>query len=176
VPTGWLPDGFRVASRWLRGGRNPPWSFFASVDTQPARGNRGLQGIDPGFRLLPTNICGHFLSKTPFCWALSKRHSVLTPLLDFGPWRLRTATPASRPALPGCGAKRPCRSSGLRRRCRSARPKGPSPCSLIWLRAKTNAKPQAPSNPAPRSNSNLRLSLDRDSSARKGGSRGQNEN
>ena len=31
--------------------------------------------------------------------------------------------------------------------CRSARPKGPSPCSLIWLRAKTNAKPQKPSNP-----------------------------
>jgi hypothetical protein len=57
----------------------------------------------------------------------------------------------------GCGAKRFCRSSGLRRGCRSARPKGPSPCSIIWLRAKTNAKPQAPSNPAPRSNSNLRL-------------------
>jgi len=35
--------------------------------------------------------------------------------------------------------------------------KGPSPCSLIWLRAKTNAKPQAPSNPAPSSNSNLRF-------------------
>jgi hypothetical protein len=35
--------------------------------------------------------------------------------------------------------------------------KGLSPCSLIWLRAKTNAKPQAPSNPAPSSNSNLRL-------------------
>jgi hypothetical protein len=61
------------------------------------------------------------------------------------------------PLLPGCGAKRPCRSSGLRRGCRSARPKGPSPCSLIWLRAKTNAKPQAPSNPAPSSNSNLRF-------------------
>src|ERR1019366_161117 len=44
------------------------------------------------------------------------------------------ATPASWPALPGCGAKRPCRSSGLRRGCRSARPKGPSPGSLIWLR------------------------------------------
>jgi hypothetical protein len=31
---------------------------------------------------------------------------------DFGLWtldlRLRTATPASWPALPGCGAKRPC--------------------------------------------------------------------
>jgi len=27
--------------------------------------------------------------------------------------------------------------------------KGPSPCSLIWLRAKTSAKPQAPSNHAP---------------------------
>ena len=61
------------------------------------------------------------------------------------------------PSLPGCGAKRPCRSSGLRRGCRWARPKGPSPCSLIWLRAKTNAKPQAPSNPAPNSNSNLRF-------------------
>jgi hypothetical protein len=24
----------------------PPWSFFASVDSQPARGNRGLEGID----------------------------------------------------------------------------------------------------------------------------------
>ena len=56
--------------------------------------------------------------------------------LDFGLW---TATPASWPAQPGCGAKRPCRSSGLRRGCRSARPKGPSPCSLIWFRAKTNA-------------------------------------
>ena len=62
-----------------------------------------------------------------------------------------------RPSLSGCGAKRPCRSSGLRRGCRSARPKGPSPCSLIWLRAKTNAKPQEPSNPAPSSNSNLRV-------------------
>ena len=35
-----------------------------------------------------------------------------------------------------------------------ARPKGPSPCSLNWLRAKTNAKPQEPSNHAPSSNSN----------------------
>ena len=35
--------------------------------------------------------------------------------------------------------------------------KGPSPCSLIWLRAKTSAKPQEPSNHAPSSNSNLRL-------------------
>src|ERR1035441_9886157 len=43
----------RVASGWPRGGR-PPWSFFASVDTQPARGNRGLRGIDPDFRL-PTD-------------------------------------------------------------------------------------------------------------------------
>ena len=34
--------------------------------------------------------------------------------------------------------------------------KGPSPCPIIWLRAKTNAKPPAPSNPAPSSNSNLR--------------------
>ena len=59
--------------------------------------------------------------------------------------------------LLGCGAKRPCRSSGLRRGCRSARPKGPGPCSLLWLTAKTNSKPQAPSNPAPSSNSNLRL-------------------
>jgi hypothetical protein len=38
-----------------------------------------------------------------------------------------------------------------------SRPKGPSPSSLIWLRAKTNAKPQEPSNPAPSSNSNLRF-------------------
>jgi predicted RNA binding protein YcfA (HicA-like mRNA interferase family) len=38
-----------------------------------------------------------------------------------------------------------------------SRPKGPSPSSLIWLRAKTNAKPQEPSNPAPSSNSNLRV-------------------
>jgi hypothetical protein len=66
-------------------------------------------------------------------------------------------TPASWPSLPGCGAKRPCRSSGLRRGCRPARPKGPSPCSLIWLRAKTNAKPQEPSNHAPSSNSKLRV-------------------
>ena len=83
------------------------------------------------------------------------------PHPNFGPWTLdlrpRTATPASWPALPGCGAKRSCRSSGLRRGCRSARPKGPSPCSLIWLRAKINAKPQAPSNRAPSSNSNLRF-------------------
>ena len=83
------------------------------------------------------------------------------PHPNFGPWtldlRLRTAAPANWPSLPRCGAKRPCRSSGLRRGCRSARPKGPSPCSLIWLRAKTNAKPQAPSNHAPSSYSNLRL-------------------
>ena len=38
------------------------------------------------------------------------------------------------------------------------RPKGPSPRSLIWLRAKTNAKPQEPSNHAPSSYPNLRLS------------------
>jgi hypothetical protein len=63
---------------------------------------------------------------------------------------------SSGPSLPGCGAKRPCRSNGLRRGCRSTRPKGPSPCSLNWLRDKTNAKPQTPSNPAPSSNSNLR--------------------
>ena len=72
----------RLHSAWPRGGLgwpNPPGSFFASVDTQPARGNRGLQGIDPGFRLPPTNICGHFLRKAPFCWALSKRHPGLTP-------------------------------------------------------------------------------------------------
>src|ERR1017187_1691361 len=76
----------------------------------------------------------------------------------FSSWLLAgAATPASWSALPGCGAKRPCRSSGLRRGCRSARPKGPSPCSLIWLRAKTNAKPQKPSNHAPSSNSNLRF-------------------
>jgi hypothetical protein len=37
------------------------------------------------------------------------------------------------------------------------RSKEPSPCSLIWLRAKTNAKPEKPSNPAPSSNSNLRF-------------------
>jgi hypothetical protein len=40
----------------------------------------------------------------------------------------------------------------------TSRPNGPSPCSFIWLRAKTNAKPQAPSNHAPNSNSNLRFS------------------
>src|ERR1017187_6108707 len=74
----------------------------------------------------------------------------------FSSWLLAgAATPASWTSLPGCGAKRPCRSSGLQRGCRSARPKGPSPCSLIWLRAKTKAKPQAPSNHAPSSNSNL---------------------
>ena len=37
--------------------------------------NRGLRGIGPGFRLPPTNICGHFLRKAPFCWALTKCHS-----------------------------------------------------------------------------------------------------
>ena len=35
--------------------------------------------------------------------------------------------------------------------------KGPSPCPIIWLRAKTNAKPQEPSSQAPSSNSNLRF-------------------
>ena len=34
---------------------------------------------------------------------------------------------------------------------------GPSPCSLIWLRAKTNAKPREPSSHAPSSNSNVRF-------------------
>ena len=67
----------RLHSAWLRGGRNPPGSFFASVDTQPARGNRGWQGIDPGFRLPPTNLCGHFLRKAPFCWPyLSANHLI----------------------------------------------------------------------------------------------------
>ena len=50
------------------------------------------------------------------------------------------ATPPSWPPLPSCGAKRPCRSSGLRRGCRSARPKGPSQCSHIWLRAPTQRR------------------------------------
>jgi len=58
---------------------NPPGSFFASVDIQPARGTRNLQGIDPGFQLPPTNICGHFLRKAPFYCALSKCHSVVLP-------------------------------------------------------------------------------------------------
>src|ERR1035437_8911775 len=31
------------------------------------------------------------------------------------------------------------------------------PCSIIWLRAQTNAKPQDPTNHAPSSNSNLRF-------------------
>jgi hypothetical protein len=66
--------GSRVASGWLY---NPLGAFFASVDTQPAHGNRGWQVIDPGFRLPPTNICDHFLRKAPFCWALSKRHLIL---------------------------------------------------------------------------------------------------
>jgi hypothetical protein len=82
------------------------------------------------------------------------------PLLGF-PVAKRMKSAASKSvnngSLLGCGAKRPCRSSGLRRGCRSARSKGPSPCSLIWLRARTKAKPQAPSNPAPSSNSNPRL-------------------
>jgi len=84
VPTGWPPDGLRVASGWPRGGRNPPWSLFASVDTQPAHRNRGLHGIDPGCRLRSANIFGHFLRKAPFCWALSKRHSSLTPPASAG--------------------------------------------------------------------------------------------
>jgi hypothetical protein len=45
-----------------------------------------------------------------------------------------------------CGA-------GADRHCQ----RGPSPCSIIRLRAKTNEKPQAPSNHAPSSNSNLRV-------------------
>ena len=49
----------------------------------------------------------------------------------------RRSDPASWPALPGCGAKRPCRSSGLQRGCRSPRPKGPSPYSIIWLSCQT---------------------------------------
>jgi hypothetical protein len=52
---------------------NPPGSFFASVDTQPARGNRSWQGIDPGSRLPPTNICDHFLRKAPLRWAWGRR-------------------------------------------------------------------------------------------------------
>jgi len=64
-----------VASGWPRDGRNPPWAFFASVDTQPADGKHGL-GMDPGFRLPPTSLCGHFLRKAPLCRALSKRHSI----------------------------------------------------------------------------------------------------
>jgi hypothetical protein len=68
-----------------------------------------------------------------------------------------SATPASWPALLGCGAKRPFRSIGLQRGRRLARPKGPSPCSIIWLRAKANAKPQDPSNHTTSSNSNRRF-------------------
>jgi hypothetical protein len=41
--------------------------------------------MDPGFRLPPTNICGHFLRKAPFCRALSKRHSAIGLwTVDFG--------------------------------------------------------------------------------------------
>ena len=70
MPTGWPPDGLRVASGWPRGGRNPPGSCFASVDTQPARGIRGWQAIDPGFRLPPTDLCGHFPRKAPLLLGL----------------------------------------------------------------------------------------------------------
>ena len=90
-------------------------------------------------------VGGEIISLNCCKWLQINRHYFWT--LDFRPW-----TPAG---VPGCGAKRPSRSSGLRRGCRSARPKGLSPCSIIWLRAKTNAKPQAPSNHAPNSNSNL---------------------
>jgi hypothetical protein len=121
-------------------------------------GRATAAGADGGVslaRATPGNSAGRLPSKGPT--ASSRRslrpragRSPSGPLAD-------AATPASWPSLPGCGAKGPCRSSGLRRGCRLARPKGPSPCSLIWLRAKTNAKPQAPSNHAPSSNSNLRF-------------------
>ena len=75
------PPPLGVASGWPY---NPPGSFFVSVDTQPAHGNRGFQGMDPDSRLPPTNISGHFLRKAPFCWALSKRHSGLTPFVVVG--------------------------------------------------------------------------------------------
>jgi len=110
-------------------------------------------------RATPGNSTGRPPSKEPTAssrrsWRAGGGRSPSWPLAG-------AATPASWPALPGCGAKRPCRSSGLRPECRSARPKGPSPWSIIRLRAKTNAKPQAPSNHAPSSNSNLRLTLSR---------------
>ena len=141
------------------------------MQAKPERGP--LPGSEPGRRRAPHHSRTRVASRTAAALCRFETRSTVPsnparrpsirplPTLDLGLWtldlRLRTATPASWPSLPGCGAKRPCRSSGLRRGCRSARPKGPSPCSLIWLRAKTNAKPQAPSNPAPNSNSNLRL-------------------
>jgi hypothetical protein len=72
--TGGLQGDYRGYRGGVEGGIARP------MDTQPACGNRGWQGIDPGFRLPPTNICGHFLRKAPFCWALSKRHSPRTLL------------------------------------------------------------------------------------------------
>src|ERR1019366_6219020 len=59
------------------------WDIARPMDIQPARGNRGGQGIDPGFRLPPINICGHFLRKAPFHWALAKRLSGLSALLSW---------------------------------------------------------------------------------------------
>ena len=121
------------------------------MQAKPERGS--LPESEPGRRRAPHYSRTRVASRTPAAFYRfetrpavpsdpAKRPSIRPlPTLDL---RLWTAPPPSWPALPGCGAKRPCRSSGLRRGCRSARPKGPSPCSLIWLRAKTNAKPQAP--------------------------------
>ncbi len=124
----------------------------------PTLSSSGGEGDAPTAFDKALNCCKWLQINRPLLQAVTERRS-LRAGAGRSPSRplAGAATPASWPALPGCGAKRPCRSSGLRRGCRSARPKGPSPCSLIWLRAKTNAKPQAPSDPAPSSNSNLRL-------------------
>jgi hypothetical protein len=71
---------FQAIAARLRSETTLPLKWIVAR-VQPASGNRSWQGIDPGFRLPPTNICDHFLRKAPFCWALSKRHSSLTLFL-----------------------------------------------------------------------------------------------
>ena len=49
--------------------------------------------MDPGFRFPPTNLCGHYLRKAPFCRALCKRHSGLTRFANRQ--RLRALAPGA---------------------------------------------------------------------------------
>ena len=72
------------------------------------------------------------------------------PHPDFGPWTLDFRLWAA-----GCGAKRPSRSSGFRCGCRPARPKGPSPHSIIWPKSQDRRKTARSLEPCPNSNSNL---------------------
>ena len=67
------------------------------------------------------------------------------------------ATRASWPSLSGSGTKPLCRSSGLRRGCKLARPKGRSPCSIGRAVAPTISNPREPMNHAHNWNSNLRF-------------------